>query len=63
MDSNWVDTENPRPQNLAAPLWVIAIALCVVAVVGIVGSIKVYQMQESLRQEIANLPKMPKIRL
>jgi hypothetical protein len=58
-----VDSEKHRPQNLAAPLWTIAIALWVLAVAGIVGSIKVYQMQESLRQEIAKIPKLPKIRL
>jgi hypothetical protein len=58
-----VDTEKPQPQSLAAPLWAIAVALWVLAVVSIFGSIKVYQMQQSLRDEIAKIPKIPKIRL
>lgn len=61
--SSGVDTEKPRPHSLAAPLWAIAAALWVLAVIGIVGTIKVYQMQESLRDEIAKIPKIPKIRL
>ena len=61
--SNGVDIEKPRPQNLVAPLWAIATALWVIVVIGIIGSLKVYQMQESLRDEIAKIPKMPKIRL
>lgn len=58
-----MDTEPSRPHNLAAPLWTIAVALWVIALVVIVGSIKVYQTQESLRQEIEKIPKIPKIRL
>ena len=57
-----MDTDKPRPQNLAAPLWAIAAAIWVLAAASIVGSIKVYQMQESLRQEIEKIPKIPKIR-
>lgn len=58
-----MDIETPRPPNLAAPLWVIAVAMCVLAAASVVGSMKVYQAQESLRQEIEKIPKIPKIRL
>ena len=58
-----MDTEKAHPQNITTPLWAMAAALWIIAVVAIVGSFKVYQMQESLRQEIENMPKIPKIRL
>jgi hypothetical protein len=52
--------EHRTAGNLSAPLWAIAVALWVIAIVGIVGATKVYQMQEGVQKQIDRIPKLPK---
>jgi hypothetical protein len=56
-----VNTEGPSYRgDLAKPLWAIAIALWVIAIAGLVGAVKMVQMQEGLQRQIDKIPKLPK---
>ena len=54
-----METEEDRAiGKLAKPLWTMAVALWVIAVVGIIGAVKVYQMQQDIQHEIEKIPKI-----